>query len=397
MRPIVYLDSSDYSVLSDPARDSPEHREIRERLQSWARAGTVDFRYSQVHLSEMSPTRDDKVDEAVLRVGLLSDLCKQRCFIGYWEVLQLEGQRLTKNRPSMGTVLSNHGDWFSGIGSTVDEILQRLVAPREELSNKLKEVTTNRAHRRAAADVIDEHARPVVEQLAEAFPFEAGSRLVFGQYLLGQAPASALRKALDAAFRNPVFVIRWLHKNFETLGPAFSFLRGPSTEMHQKMVQLRVWVSSLRKTHSGAPPGYQEGSEIDDLLPSDILLELVLHSEKVFDMPIPVSQSGDVDWVSLEHCAPGLLTALKTHLQVALAGTTETPRKPLGSDFLDILHTVYAPYVDVFRADRTMAHFVKQALGTRGTKVVGSLPELIPAVEALLRSPSQGKARKSAR
>lgn len=281
MRPIVYLDSSDYSVLSDPARDCPANQEIRGQLQSWGRAGAVDFRYSQVHLSEMSPTRDDKVDDAVRRVGLLSDLCKQRCFIGYWDVLKLEGQRLTKNRPSMGTVLSNHGDWFSGIDSMVDEILQRLVLPREEISNKLKEVTTNRAHRRAAAGVVDEHARPVVEQLAEAFPFEAGSRLVFGQYLLGQVPASALRKALDAAFRNPVFVIRWLHRNYETLGPALSFLRGPSTEMHQKMVHLRAWVSSLRKTRSGAPPGNQNVPEIDDILPGDILFELVRHSEKV--------------------------------------------------------------------------------------------------------------------
>jgi hypothetical protein len=393
MRPIVYLDSSDYSVLSDPSRETAEVRDIREQLLAWVRAGSVDFRYSQVHISEMAPTREDKIEEAVLRVGLLCKLCGPSCLIGYWEVLQLERLRLERQDPKLGTVFSNRGEWFTGIDETVSKMLEGIFNAKSEVVETLNKIATSRAHLRASEKLIKEQVQPVIASLERDLPLRPGNGQVFGRYMIGNAPERELRKALDAAVREPVWMIRWLHKNFESMGPALSFLRGPSTTFHSDMTKLRKWVSDLRRERS-AEHFESSVAGIDDISNDSLLIALLQQSQSVFEISIPHTADGSVDLDVLQSCAPGLLAALKTSIQVGLAGTTVgTPRKPLGSDFLDVFHTFYAPYVHVFRADRYMAPIVQKSLGASTTQVVGSIADVVPAIERLLSIPSSKQAR----
>lgn len=60
------------------------------------------------------------------------------------------------------------------------------------------------------------------------------------------------------------------------------------------------------------------------------------------------------------------------------------PRSPSQSDFPDALHAMYAPYVDVFRADRFMAPHIRGLIATSGTTVVSKLSDLVPVVESRL-------------
>lgn len=393
MRPIVYLDSSDYSVLSDPARETAEVRDIREQLLAWARAGSVDFRYSQVHISEMAPTREDKIEEAILRVGLLCKLCGPCCLIGYWEVLQLERLRLERKDPKFGTVFSNRGEWFTGIDETVSKMLEGISEAKSEVVATLKKLTASRAHLRASEKLIKQHAQPVISALERDMPLRPGNGQVFGRYMIGNASERELRRALDAAFREPVLMIRWLHKNFNSTGPSLSFLRGPSTGFQSDMTNLRTWVSDLRRKRS-AEHSENSVTGIDEISCDDLLIAALRQLQSLFDVPIPHTADSSVDLDALQSCAPGLLTALRTSIRVSLASTTVgTPRKPLGSDFLDVFHSFYVPYVNVFRADRYMTPIVEKSLGTCATQVVGSIVDVIPAIERLLSISGSKQAR----
>jgi hypothetical protein len=375
------------------SRETAEVRDIREQLLAWVRAGSVDFRYSQVHISEMAPTREDKIEEAVLRVGLLCKLCGPSCLIGYWEVLQLERLRLERQDPKLGTVFSNRGEWFTGIDETVSKMLEGIFNAKSEVVETLNKIATSRAHLRASEKLIKEQVQPVIASLERDLPLRPGNGQVFGRYMIGNAPERELRKALDAAVREPVWMIRWLHKNFESMGPALSFLRGPSTTFHSDMTKLRKWVSDLRRERS-AEHFESSVAGIDDISNDSLLIALLQQSQSVFEISIPHTADGSVDLDVLQSCAPGLLAALKTSIQVGLAGTTVgTPRKPLGSDFLDVFHTFYAPYVHVFRADRYMAPIVQKSLGASTTQVVGSIADVVPAIERLLSIPSSKQAR----
>ena len=55
--PVVYLDSSDWSRLSDPRRRSVGTDKIRDRLRNHAQEGTARFVFSAAHLCEMAPLR----------------------------------------------------------------------------------------------------------------------------------------------------------------------------------------------------------------------------------------------------------------------------------------------------------------------------------------------------
>lgn len=87
--------------------------------------------------------------------------------------------------------------------------------------------------------------------------------------------------------------------------------------------------------------------------------------------------SADID----THC-PGLSTGIRTLHTSWRSITFAKPRKPKDSDFVDALHAVYAPYVDVFRADGFMADYVSKQVTRFPTLVV---PKLSGLPEALRR------------
>ena len=62
------------------------------------------------------------------------------------------------------------------------------------------------------------------------------------------------------------------------------------------------------------------------------------------------------------------------------------PRQFRASDLGDAMHAIYAPYVDIFRADAFMAIPIQQATTRYGTKVVGNLRDLPAVIDAALSS-----------
>jgi hypothetical protein len=59
------------------------------------------------------------------------------------------------------------------------------------------------------------------------------------------------------------------------------------------------------------------------------------------------------------------------------------PRTPKDSDFVDVIHSMYAPYVGVYRTDRYMSGHVKRFVGGQ-THVVAQLDAAPKIIEQLL-------------
>jgi hypothetical protein len=84
------LDSSEYSVLSDPCRNTPYIAQTREALRRFATESRVQFAFSGVHLSEMAPLQSHFSSAAVARTDLLVELCGRRAFVSFDRLLKLE-------------------------------------------------------------------------------------------------------------------------------------------------------------------------------------------------------------------------------------------------------------------------------------------------------------------
>lgn len=85
------------------------------------------------------------------------------------------------------------------------------------------------------------------------------------------------------------------------------------------------------------------------------------------------------------HCH-GLVCAVRTLYEAWRAALLQSRRNPKDSDFPDMLHAMYAPYFDIFRADGFMAPLIAKHTAQHRTKVVGKLVQLPAAIEAALRA-----------
>ncbi|MBW8311125.1 MAG: hypothetical protein K0M64_03730 [Rhizobium sp.] len=88
------------------------------------------------------------------------------------------------------------------------------------------------------------------------------------------------------------------------------------------------------------------------------------------------------------NCCPGISTTIRVMISSLRNSFSSMSRIPKESDFADAVHTMYAPYVTIFRTDRYMAPIVSKQVSAYGTHVVRRLLDLPDAIEeALARAP----------
>ena len=88
---------------------------------------------------------------------------------------------------------------------------------------------------------------------------------------------------------------------------------------------------------------------------------------------------------TLNDQCPSLSVGVRTlHSAWFTALSRNRPRKPALSDFSDGLHAMYAPHVQVFRADGFMAPIVSEHARRFPVQVVSKLSKLRSTIESLL-------------
>lgn len=83
-----------------------------------------------------------------------------------------------------------------------------------------------------------------------------------------------------------------------------------------------------------------------------------------------------------EYC-PGISTSVKVLASSLRNSFSLHARKPKASDFVDAIHAIHAPYVDIFRTDSYMAPIVKRHVSRYGTIVVPKLLDLPASIHQL--------------
>lgn len=77
----VYLDSSDYSTLSNLRCQTPELESIRSELLHWRDSGEVEFWFSSTAIVEMAPLDVAATPLAEARADLLVALCGRNALV----------------------------------------------------------------------------------------------------------------------------------------------------------------------------------------------------------------------------------------------------------------------------------------------------------------------------
>lgn len=389
----VYLDSSDYSSLSDPKRETPQVVAMRDRLLEYGKSNTVEFRFSTVHLSEMAPLDAESADAAERRADLLVELCGRKCLVSFDRLLSTEVQAACGAAPSPINPFSDCGEWYPELNDVLSPIswAERI----KEQNNALAEQGLNRAQRRYAKrkafkarkprkkffDELNGDSGEAMAEVLSLYPMRKDDAAVLYSFVLGNATKERAEQAFLESLKDPRWMMRWFRHHMSRMSPISAWLRRPSENVHRKLCE----VAELARKQATLAKALHLNNE--DAFPKDFTH--AIQQQMLFDTVkrLGAEQGLDAGALSKKHLrqnAPGLYTVAIAAGLVLKASTGLYPREPLPSDFVDVIHAGYVPYVDIFRADGFIANQVKSLANNYGTTVVGKLTDLPHEIERKL-------------
>jgi hypothetical protein len=392
----VYLDSSDYSTLSDPRRRTDSLDQVRSGLQELAKSGLVHFAFSGAHLSEMAPLDAKFAPAATARADLLIELCGRNAFISFDRLVALEVAHLANPEMPPIQTLSTDAIWYPE--------LEDLISPVEwanferEIDQKIKEHGLNRRQRRTLKRQLfkasqlrpkirkwlaNQEAASDLSKVLCLYPMRPQDAKIIRRYVLGQATAKEAEDAFLESLRDPRWMMRWFAAHHDELTPVTEWLRGPSRDMTARMKEMAAHAKELRRYESILGPDFKADmltskgwQAVQDQLLLQVANRLLAHSH-------PGSKAcGSAELVDKQ--CPGLSTTIRSLHSSLWNSVGIDPRTPRESDFVDAVHAMYAPYVTFFRADRYMAPHIRKQAVHHGTVVVSRLEDLADRIHDLL-------------
>lgn len=398
MRPLqVYLDSSDFSVMSDPNR--PDWVDGIERsLLSWQSAGLIDLRFSYLHVIEASPIRPEDISSSSARMRKIQQLCGQKCFASTISIIEKE-----ISTPGAWAqcdygdwILKNNGDWLPNLNGFDIGIASPLEIIRKEIAESSPDRATKRRAERQFFDK-DGKLRPAararfrktegdaIQELEHKYPFPSGMAKRILSCMLGDAKSETIESLLKESFGDISLWPSWYENNWEKVSPISSFLRTAGNEIGES---LRVATEEIKNAwERGVKEGYSE-NELERMLKALVAEQISQLFPRTVER-LSLEQglcAKPASTVSAFDARPGLATAIAVQSLVAKRsiGHVTKPRAPSDSDFGDVMHCVHLPFVDFFRADGFTSSVIAEAKLPFSTVVIPKLAQLPAQIESRL-------------
>lgn len=389
----IYLDSSDYSVLSDPRRCTGTFASILHQLRSIRDEGLATFHFSGILLSEMAPLDPEFTDAAQRRADLLVELCGQNCLISQDRLFAGELRFAGQDTDDPPSIYSSSGEWYpegiaeiSPIGAVamatnIKEAISDFGLGRKARREAERKALKGGKPRPAVQSSLIANARAgSLDEILQIYPMRPDDARILGRFVVGDATAAQAAAAFEGSLRDPRWMMQWFERHHSKLSHFIEWTRGPAASMILNLNDLAEHAATLRRmdlergTSMAASILSSKGwsTQQDELLlrvSKRICKELL-----GFDNPNLSPKLID------EKCA-GISVGIRSLHSAWWTTTSKTPRPAKLSDFPDALHAMYAPYVDIFRADSFMAPYIDKNASRFGTTTIGKLVDLPNAIQ----------------
>lgn len=346
--------------------------------------------FSGAHISEMSPLGPQYATSAVKRTGLMVELCGRNTLVSFDKLMTAELSRLVTRNSQPADVLDKNGEWFPEMGSLINPIddFDVAVKLRQEMENhvlnrkarRMVKATTTDKRGRLRGDVEKRFGQADYSELIDKIPMRSHDFRVIKNYVLGRASREDANKAFLESLRDPNYMVQWFIHNHQKLGPVVEWVRRPARQL---MASCELTINKLQEQLT-ILPDLERASAIKGLSGEswqkfkqqgviDIINRLLA---QMFPGAPVCDNTKDVE----DYC-PGIYVCINTFYNSLQNSLLEHSRVIKASDFVDIIHTLYIPYVSFFRADRYMCGVIQPLIPKRyATKVVASPAKLIMAL-----------------
>lgn len=397
----VYLDSQDYSVLSAESLN-PDLEQIKTSLLQMAASGEVRFVFSSVVVCEAAPTSVQAVNYAIKRGALVAQLCQGNALVDPARLFEAEVRALSAGNLAPREAIVGAQDWFPPIDFDdptplseavlerlkADPVYQAMTRPqRREAERKLFKGGALRSEvQRAIEGAV---GQGYIDAILAKLPLERSQAEVFGRYALCQATKEEAAEAMRASIRDPGWLMRWFTENPDLAVPIADMVRQPGRTLGAAMRSQVEWASNLKITEGFCG----DGTSMWEQMPfskkaewEDNVNRLVLGVVERVRAHLNIQLDRPVTQQDVARSCPGLDAVART-MQSSIWDNLGGSRKELPSDsqFPDAMHAMYAPYVDIFRADSYMASHIRNQVKRHGTQVVAKLRDLPDAIASFQR------------
>jgi len=405
-RPIsIYLDSSDYSILSEYEKHGA--KEIYVYLKEKVASQKVEIRFSGLSILEAAHTNTEAKKYAVKRAQVMEELCGKKCLAWWYSIVQKEAVSCIRHDDlKNGSVaFQDNGHWFPTIDFNANSFTSELEL---QLRQMLKENVMGRNARRQLKGRIyrDGHLSPeakaVVEasaehssnELAKLFPI---SQRFFDERILlrvicKELHPSVLREVIEEAYSSPVLFVDWVFDRYDKEKELTKWLRegGFITALEKVRVEIDAlpdWAhqdanlsslfdKKLRQKMQDTIAAVRERILLS--IYSDVVTQNAYRRISARAWRKAVIE-GKTKLPTLD-----LLLEVSREYFCANAALGANRRKLRVSDYGDIMHMAYLPHVDLFRCDGYAANLLKSVEHPHQSKIVGKLATLVDRVESML-------------
>jgi len=389
-RPLrLYLDSSDYSVLSDPTRAELKAPGVLESLRSHIDAGNVECFFSGAHLSEMAPVDKAYADAAERRASLMVELCGKNVFVSHNRLMSHEVRRALGLEATQFDPVRRDGEWFPegaaemlpitevDRAASMQEAIQEL--GREARRKAAKKLMKRGKPKRSTQQSLVNNSRSgSLDEILSIYPMKPESARILSRFVVGDATAAEATKAFQDSLRDPRWMMKWFEQHHDKLTPFIAWLRGPAQDVVEKLDELAKSIADARDKLS--PDAFAELFVVKQWQEwQDDMVVKIANRLAVNTRTTKTLTTEQID----EYC-PGLSVAVRSIHSAWRTVTLNRPRQAKLSDFPDAMHAAYAPYSDIYRADSFMAPYVANQASRYGTTVVPKLTALPQAIDGLL-------------
>lgn len=384
----VYLDSQDYSTLSNE-NISKDERIIKDRLLELANSGEVDFFFSCVVVCEVAPVGSSGIQPAIRRGDFLTEICKRNSLLNPFDLWENEINSHGSFVSNKVEVKQTNGNWFPQIElddpprfedlfqSVLEEELENYAPTRQQRRALKRKIIKNGKLTNSASNYLNaENPQDYVDLICKNYPMKPEYADVLHRYYRGTASKEDASAALENSLRDPCWMMRWFATTESLSEKLTKIIRGPGAEMAEHLKNMISIAHGIRENQ----PELSEKLFSRSRWQSDVEKSIIRTFTNISESQ--GNYTSDADCESIARYCPGFYTMISA-LYSSVWDNISDPRKklPSNSQFPDAVHALYAPYVDIFRADRYMAPHISKYVQHRGTNVVSRLADLPNQIE----------------
>jgi hypothetical protein len=401
----IYLDSSDYSNLS-----SDQYSAELESLKSLVDKKAIEVRYSNVTIAELIHTEKEHQHYAIGRAKVLRTLCGKKCLI-YNDILlfhdclvalagkdsRIEFPNYAYNDrshwypPKAGSFQNFKAELAKDVTERIRTEINRHPDPteRKSLRKKLKRFIRNGNFTSEGLAFTKGMDAAVIEKFA--FLDKTKPAEMLRKHLVGKISYRELQDYLLENGADPANLAEFTIDQVEDGLSKFQWLRKGGVSFIDYAKQLVSLADKIEKSDKecGIHRSRKEIADEYGLDFSNLRQKMLKDCWSNYKHDFCKRNITHSNFMRLcESAELGTFPSLDILVEIMPAYTeqliTKNRTKLLSSDFGDIAHAMYLPYVDVFRADRAMTHLFRSVGDKYQTKVIRTLKELVSELNKIV-------------